>query len=281
MGIIVITARWRVKLKQELFMKSLIHPSAVIAEDAVLGENVSVAPFAVIESGAEIGANCQIGAHAVVHRYVKMGQGNVLHPHAVLGGLPQDTQFKPQTVSWLVIGDNNQFREGFTAHRATVAEGQTTIGSHCYFMNNSHVAHDCIIGDYTIFANNVAIGGFVDIGNNVFMGGAVVAHQFCRIGAFAIVQGTTGLNKDVIPFTLIAGYPAKHYRLNTVGLKRAGITGERYKVLSDAFRLLRKKQSLESLAETVELRYLKDWLAVKSKRGVHGFTHLTEVLSLS
>ncbi len=259
-------------------MNSLIHPSAVIAADAVLGEHVTVAPFAVIESGVEIGAHCQIGAHAVVQRYVKMGSGNVVHPHAVLGGLPQDTRFDAQTVSWLEIGDNNQFREGFTAHRASVANAQTRIGSNCFFMNNSHVAHDCIIGNHTIFANNVAIGGFVEVGDNVFMGGSVVAHQFCRIGSFAIVQGTTGLNMDVIPFTLIAGYPAKHYRLNTIGLKRAGIVGDRYQVLSDAFRLLRKKQSLDNLPETPELSYLKAWLAIKSKRGTHGFASVNSAI---
>jgi UDP-N-acetylglucosamine acyltransferase len=225
----------------------------------------------VIESGAEMGANCQVGAHAVVHGHVKMGAGNILHPHAVLGGLPQDTSFKAETVSWLIIGNNNVFREGFTAHRASRENAETRIGSGCFFMNNSHVAHDCTIGNNTIFANNVAIGGHVEVGNNVFMGGAVVAHQFCRIGSYAIVQGTTGLNMDVIPFMLIGGRPARHYKLNTVGLRRAGITGDRYKVLSTAFRLLKSKQSLDGLEETEELRQLKDWLAVKSKRGLHGF----------
>jgi UDP-N-acetylglucosamine acyltransferase len=138
-------------------------------------------------------------------------------------------------------------------------------------MNNSHVAHDCTIGNNTIFANNVAIGGHVEVGNNVFMGGAVVVHQFCRVGSYAIVQGTTGLNKDVIPFMLVGGRPARHYKLNTVGLRRAGITGDRYKVLSAAFRLLKNRKSLEGLDETEELRELKDWLAVNSKRGLHGF----------
>lgn len=252
-------------------MTQHIHPTAYIASDVTLGDNVSVGPFAVIESGAVLGANCQIGAHAVVHGHVKMGEGNILHPHAVLGGLPQDTSFKPETVSWLIIGDNNAFREGFTAHRASKEHAETRIGSDCYFMNNSHVAHDCNVGNKTIFANNVAIGGFVEVGNNVFMGGNVVAHQFCRIGSYAIVQGTTGLNMDVIPFMLIGGRPARHYKLNTVGLRRAGITGDRYKVLSDAFRLLRTKQSLDELEETAELKQLKDWLAVKSKRGLHGF----------
>jgi UDP-N-acetylglucosamine acyltransferase len=207
----------------------------------------------------------------VVHSHVKMGAGNILHPHAVLGGLPQDTSFKAETVSWLTIGDNNVFREGFTAHRASKENAETRIGSGCFFMNNSHVAHDCTIGNNTIFANNVAIGGHVEVGNNVFMGGAVVVHQFCRVGSYAIVQGTTGLNMDVIPFMLIGGRPARHYKLNTVGLRRAGITGDRYKVLSAAFRLLKSKQSLDALEETEELKQLKAWLAVKSRRGLHGF----------
>ncbi|MEY4209799.1 MAG: hypothetical protein RLZ92_177 [Pseudomonadota bacterium] len=257
-------------------MTALIHPTAYIASNVKLGENVSVGPFAVIEAGAVIGANSQIGAHAVVHGRVKMGQANVLHPHAVLGGLPQDLGFKAETQTWLEIGDRNVFREGFTAHRATVAESATRIGSDCYFMNNSHVAHDCTVGNKTIFANNVAIGGFVEVGNNVFMGGAVVVHQFCRVGSYAIVQGTTGINMDVIPFMLIGGRPAKHYRLNIVGLRRAGIVGDDYKVLSSAFRRLKNKQSLDDLEVTAQLQYLKDWLAVDSKRGLHGFIDIAK-----
>jgi UDP-N-acetylglucosamine acyltransferase len=248
-----------------------IHPTACIADHVTLGENVKIGPFAVIAEHVEIGAESCIGSHAVVMPHVKMGVGNILHPHAVLGDLPQDTSFNEKTVTYLSIGDNNVFREGFTAHRSTIENGATTIGSGCFFMNNSHVAHDCSIGNATIFANNVAIGGFVDIGNNVFMGGAVVVHQFCRIGSYAIVQGTTGINMDVMPFMLIGGRPAKHYKLNSVGLRRAGITGSRYKVLAEALRLLKKKQNLDSLEETEELRQLKEWLSVKSKRGVHGF----------
>ncbi len=255
-------------------MTSLIHPTAYIESDAVLGDGVVVGPFAVIEAGAVIGANTQIGAHAVIHGHVRMGAGNIVHPHAVLGGLPQDLGFKAETVSWLEIGDRNVFREGFTAHRSTVAEGGTRIASDCYFMNNSHVAHDCSVGNKTIFANNVAIGGFVEVGNNVFMGGAVVVHQFCRIGAYAIVQGTTGINMDVIPYMLIGGRPARHYRLNLIGLRRAGMSAESIQVLSSAFRLLKKKKSLDELQLTKELQYLIEWLAIKSKRGLHGFIEL-------
>ncbi|WP_411726752.1 acyl-ACP--UDP-N-acetylglucosamine O-acyltransferase [Methyloglobulus sp.] len=252
-------------------MAQHIHPSACIASDVTLGDNITIGPFAVLEAGVELGDGCQVGAHAVVQRYVKMGAGNILHPHAVLGGLPQDTSFKAETVSWLICGDNNVFREGFTAHRSSKENGETRIGSGCFFMNNSHVAHDCTIGDGTIFATNVAIGGFVEVGDKVFIGGGVVAHQFCRIGSYAIIQGTTGLNMDVIPFMLVGGRPARHYKLNTIGLRRAGITGDRYNALSSAFRLIKNKQPLDNLEDTEEIRYLKEWLAVKSKRGLHGF----------
>jgi len=255
-------------------MTQNIHPTACIADNVTLGENITIGPFVVLEKNVELGDDCQIGSHSVVQSYVKMGQGNILHPHVVLGGLPQDTSFKAETVSWLKIGDGNVFREGFTAHRSATENEITRIGSGCFFMNNSHVAHDCSVGDATIFANNVAIGGHVEVGNNVFMGGNVVAHQFCRIGSYAIVRGTTGLSMDAMPFMLIGNHPARHYKLNTVGLRRAGIKGERYKVLSDAFRLLKKKASLDSLPETEELKLLKEWLAVKSKRGIHGFVGL-------
>ncbi len=257
-------------------MTQLIHPTACLAESVVLPEDVRIGPFAVIEDDVEIGAGCNIGSHAVLRRHVRMGSGNVLHPHVVLGNLPQDVGFREETVSYLQIGDDNVFREGFTAHRATQENGATRIGSGCYFMNHSHVAHDCEIGDATIFANNVAIGGFVSVGRNVFMGGAVVVHQFCRVGAYAIVQGTTGLNMDVIPYMLIGGRPARHYRLNSIGLRRAGISGNRYKVLEQAFRRLRSRQSLDGLEETEELRLLKEWLAVKSKRGLHGFVEIAK-----
>jgi len=257
-------------------MTQNIHPTAYIAEQAVLGKNITIGPFAVIENHVQIGDNCKIGAHAVVMPYTKMGSGNILHPHTVLGDLPQDTSFKEETVSWLKIGNDNVFREGFTAHRASEENATTLIGSNCFFMNNSHVAHDCRIGNHTIFANNVAVGGFVQVDDRVFMGGSVVAHQFCRIGSYAIIRGTTALSKDVIPFCLIAGSPAKHYRLNTIGLKRSGITGDRYKVISTAFRRLRKNESIDDLENTEEIKYLKEWLAVKSKRGAHNFMKLEQ-----
>ncbi len=256
-------------------MAQNIHPTAYIAPNVSLPNHISIGPFAVIAEHVTLGNHCKLGAHAVVQPYVKMGEANILHPHVVLGDLPQDTSFKAETVSWLEIGNNNVFREGFTAHRSSIEKSVTSIGSDCFFMNNSHVAHDCVVGNKTIFANNVAIGGFVEVGDNVFMGGAVVVHQFCRVGSFAIVQGTTGLNKDVIPYMLIGGRPARHYRLNSIGLRRAGIKGNRYKVLSSAFRLLKNKGDLSELEQTEEIKFLNQWLAVESQRGSHGFIEIS------
>lgn len=246
-----------------------IHPTAQIAAGAKIGPGCTIGAFAIVEDDVEIGAGSHIEAHAVVRRYVKMGQGNRVHPHAVLGGLPQDLGFDPQQATWLEIGDHNVFREGVTVSRAT--NGATRIGSHCYLMNNSHVGHDCRLGDHNILAANVALGGHVLVGDRVFFGGAAVVHQFCRIGSYAMIRGMAGVNKDVLPYSLVGGAPIKHYRLNTVGLRRNGVEGERYRALSHAFRRLRQRQALDDVPDTPELVDLRAWLAEPSKRSLAGF----------
>ncbi len=249
-----------------------VHASALIASQARLGSGVTVGAFAVIEDEVEIGDQCRIGAHAVVHRYVRMGKGNQIHPHAVIGGLPQDLGFDAERATSVEIGDRNVFREGVTINRATATA--TRIGSNGYFMNNSHVAHDCVVGDHAIFATGATLGGHVQVGDRVFLGGGVMVHQFCRIGSLSMVRGTSGISKDVIPYTLIGGFPVRHYRLNTVGLRRAGVEGERLRALSNAFRRLRRRESLDDLPPTPELLHLWAWLAAESRRGIHGFAEL-------
>jgi UDP-N-acetylglucosamine acyltransferase len=255
-------------------MKPQIHPSAYVAPGAKLGEGVTVGPFAVIESQVEIGDDCRIGAHAVIQSKVAMGRANVVHPTAVLGGLPQDLSFDPETDAWLEIGDGNVFREGVTVNRATKPGESTRIGSLCYLMNNSHVGHDCTVGDQVIFASGATLGGHVQVGDRVFLGGGVMTHQFCRVGAYAMLQGLAGINKDALPFMMVGGRPGKHYRLNLVGLRRAGIDGERLKAISAAIRRLRAKLPLDDLAETPELAYLRAWLAAESKRGTLPFVDI-------
>lgn len=248
-----------------------LHATAQIAASARLGRGVKVGAFAVIEAEVVVGDGCVIDSHAVIRRYVKMGPGNRVHPQAVLGGLPQDLGFDPEAESWLEIGANNVFREGVTINRASQPGQATRIGSNNYFMNLSHVGHDCTVGDHTILASSVALGGFVEVGDRVFLGGGAMVHQFCRIGTLAMIRGTSGVSKDVLPYTLVGGNPVKHYRLNSVGLKRAGIVGDRYRTLSQAFRWLRLGKGLAELAATEEIDTLRQWLAAPSQRGVHGF----------
>lgn len=258
--------------------KTMIHPTAQVAAGAELGSGVRIGPYAIVEDDVQIGSNSVVEGHAVIHRFVAMGNGNRVHPHSVIGGLPQDIRFDAKQTTFVSIGDGNVFREGVTVNRATRSNGVTRIGSGCYFMNNSHVAHDCQVGDETIFANNVAIGGHTAVGDKVFLGGGAMVHQFCRIGSLVMVAGTIGVLQDLIPYTTVFETPARHYRLNAVGLKRAGITGERYRVLSRAFRRLKARQSVEDLPETPELVHLKRWLAAESKRGISAFVGTKKTL---
>lgn len=252
-------------------MAMLHHPTAVIDPSAKLGDGVRVGPYAVIEGPAEIGEGCEIGAHAVIHAFVRMGCNNAVYPHAVLGGLPQDLSFDPATTTFLDIGQGNVFREGVTISRATAVGGSTGVGSYNYLMNNTHLGHDCRLGDYNVLASGATLGGHVHVGDRVFFGGGVMVHQFCRIGSYAILQGLAGINKDVIPFTLVGGRPGKHYRLNLVGLRRAGVDGDRLRAISAAFRRLRARADLAGLPETDEMNYLRVWLAEPSKRGYLAF----------
>jgi UDP-N-acetylglucosamine acyltransferase len=245
----------------------MIHSTAVISADVELGIGVSVGAFAVIEGPGRIGDGSVIETHALIRPHVYLGRNNRVHPSAVLGGLPQDLAFDPATVTRLDIGDDNVFREGVTISRATHPAGATRVGSGNYFMNNTHVGHDSSLGDGNILASGATLGGHVQVGDRVFFGGGVMVHQFCRVGSFAILQGLAGINKDVLPFTMVGGRPGKHYRLNLVGMRRAGIDGARLKAVSAAFRRIKARQDLDGLPDTVELVYLREWLATGSKRG--------------
>ena len=245
----------------------MIHSTAIIDPNVELGEAVTVGAFAVIEGPGRIGDGCVIHPHAMLRSFVRLGSRNHVYPHAVLGGLPQDLAFDPGTETWLQVGDDNVFRESVTISRATQSGGATRIGSGNYFMNNSHAGHDCHIGDGNILASGATLGGHAEVGDRVFMGGGVMVHQFCRVGSYAILQGLAGINKDVLPFTMVGGRPGKHYRLNLVGMRRAGIDGERLKAVSAAYRRIRARLPFEDLPDTPELAYLREWLAAKSRRG--------------
>jgi UDP-N-acetylglucosamine acyltransferase len=250
---------------------SRIHPTAIVA-GAKLGADVQIGPYAVLEDDVEIGPGTAIGPHAVIHRYTRIGARNRIHAHAVLGDVPQHGAYNPADVTWLEIGDENVFREMVTVHRALHPGAVTRIGSNCVLMAASHVGHDCEIGNHVVLTNAVLIGGHVTVGDRAVFGGASGAHQLTRVGPLAMVAGFTAVRKDALPFCLIGGEPARHHRLNGIGLRRNGINGDKYKALEQAFRRLRAGERLNDLPQTDEVRFLLDWLQQPSKRGLSGFS---------
>ena len=252
-------------------MTAGIHPTAIISQNAELAEGVTVGPYAVIEDQVTIGAGTFVGPGAVIHSHVRIGRENQIHAHAVIGDLPQDLTFNGEQTS-VEIGDGNVIREGVTIHRSTEMDRPTRIGNGCYLMAYSHAAHGVRVGDGVILTNNVLLAGHVEVGEKAVLGANAGVHQFTRVGAFSMVAAYVAIRKDVLPFSLIGGQPLRHYRLNTVGLRRNGITGQRYRALEMALRCLRGgSRDLGSVPRTPEVRLLEEWLGAKSRRGIYGF----------
>ena len=214
-----------------------IHHTAIVSSSAQLGTSVTVGPYVVIEDDVEIGTYCEIAAHTVIKRFTRLGARNRIFEHVVLGGEPQDVKFGNET-SYLEIGDDNLIREFSTFHRAC-GEGQTTrVGSRNFFMVGMHVAHNCSIGDDNIFANEVALAGYIEIEDHVFVSNNVGAHQFVRMGRYAMVGGKSKIVQDVLPFFITDGNPPRVRGLNSVGLRRAGFSSEARAALKQAFQIL-------------------------------------------
>ncbi len=194
-------------------------------------------PTAIIEDNVEIGPDCEIAAYAVIKRHTRIGARNRIFEHAVIGGEPQDVKFKGET-SYLEIGDDNLIREYCTFHRAN-GEGETTrIGSRNFFMVGVHVAHNCVIGDDNIFANEVALAGHITIEDHVFLSNNVGAHQFVRMGRYAMIGGKSKIVQDVLPFFITDGNPSRLRGVNSVGLRRGGFTEDERRALKEAYKLL-------------------------------------------
>ncbi|MEX0907752.1 MAG: acyl-ACP--UDP-N-acetylglucosamine O-acyltransferase [Gemmatimonadota bacterium] len=214
-----------------------VHATAVVDEQAVLGEGVEIGPYAVIGPDVHIGQGTRIGAHVVIERDTRLGSECRVHPGAVLGGDPQDLKYGGEQAP-LIIGDRTVIRECATLNRGTSSRGRTSIGSDCLIMAYAHVAHDCALGDHVILSNSVNMGGHCDIGDWVIVGGLTAIHQFVQIGAHAFVGGCSAVRKDVPPFVKSAGDPLKLFGLNSVGLQRRGFADEERAALRRAYRLL-------------------------------------------
>lgn len=215
-----------------------IHPTALVADGAEIADGARIGPFCVIGPRAKIGAGTTLTSHVVVEGRTTLGAGNMVHAFAVLGGPPQHTAYQGEDTA-LVIGDNNIIREHATMNIGTVnGGGMTRVGSNGFYMIESHVGHDCVVGDNVILTKQATLGGHCEIGDFVIVGGLAAVHQFSRVGKHAMIGGLAAVVKDVIPYGSVWGNHAHLEGLNLVGLKRRGFDRETINTLRAAYRLL-------------------------------------------
>ncbi len=250
----------------------MIHPTAIIHPKAKLDPTVRVGPYAVIDEGVELGANCIVGPHVYLTGLTKAGSGNVFHASCVIGDAPQDLKYKNEPTG-LRIGDNNVFREHVTVHRSTKTTEDTVIGSRCFFMHNSHVGHNCAVGDDVIIVNGAMLAGHVIVQDKAFISGSSLVHQFCRVGTLSMMQGGSAISKDLPPFCVALRWN-EMCGLNVVGLRRAGLAPQERLELKQAYKLLFRSGKIvrEALAEAQKTfsgaatKVLMDFVG-SSKRG--------------
>ena len=216
----------------------MIHSHAVIDPSARIGENVSIGPFSVIGKDVEIGDGTRIGPHVVINGPTSIGRDNQIFQFASLGDMPQDKKYAGEPTR-LEIGDRNVIREYCTMNRGTTQDdGVTSVGNDNWIMAYTHMAHDCKVGNHTIFANNAQIAGHVHVEDYVILGAFTAVHQFVHIGLRSFSAMGTIITKDVPPYVMVSGNPASPHGLNVEGLKRSGETPEVQKALRQAYKIL-------------------------------------------
>jgi UDP-N-acetylglucosamine acyltransferase len=261
----------------ELRAGTEIDPRAIVRPGAEVGEGTTVGPFALVGPDVRIGRNCRIGASAVVDGCTEIGDDTQIFPFASIGLMPQDLKYRGEPTR-LVIGRRNVFREFVTIHRGTeMGGGLTSIGDRNLFMAYAHVAHDCRIGNDTIFGNAATLGGHVWVEDFATISAFSGVHQFCRVGEHAFIGGYSVVTKDALPYAKTVGNRARIYGLNTIGLIRRGFSEETLSKLKRAYRYLlvsrlNTSRALREIEQDVtlaspEVAYLVDFIR-SSQRGV-------------
>lgn len=253
-----------------------IHPTAIIDPSAEIDSSVEIGPYSIIGANVKIDAGTRVAGHVIINGPTIIGKHNQIFQYCSLGEAPQDKKYKNEP-TLLEIGDNNTVREFCTFNRGTVQDkGTTKIGNDNWIMAYVHIAHDCLIGNHTIFANNSSLAGHVDIDDYAILGGFTLIHQFCKVGSHVITAVGSVVFKDIPPYVTASGYDAKPHGINAEGLKRRGFSPETILQIKRAYKALyRKGLTLDEAkveiatlqASTPEIGLLADFLNV-STRGI-------------
>ena len=230
-----------------------IHRTAIVSPQATLASDVEVGPYSIIGAGVEIGPGCIVGPHVVIKGPTRIGTGNHFYQFASIGDAPQDLKYKGEPTR-LEIGDRNVFRESCTMNRGTAHDhGVTRIGNDNLFMAYTHVAHDCVVGNKCVFANCATLGGHVHVGDWVILAGFSGVHQFCKVGQHAFLANNAAVTRDVPPYVMAVGQPARPHSINTNGLKRRGFTAQQIQNIRHAYKVLyRSKLKLAEATRQLE-----------------------------
>jgi UDP-N-acetylglucosamine acyltransferase len=253
-----------------------IHPTAIVHPGAEIDEGVEIGPFSIIGPNVRIGRNTVVMSSVVVEGWTTVGSENVIFPNAVLGTAPQDLSYRGQR-AYVRIGDRNEVREGVTVHRAADEDGVTSVGDDNLLMACAHVAHNCHIGNQVVMANYAGLAGHAVVEDQAILGGLSGVHQFVRIGRLCMVGGLAKITKDLPPFAIVDGNPARIYGLNSRGLRRRGVAESARLALKRSFRLLTMaglnlEQALAAIRSSQldcpEVAHLVDFLEAPTRMGV-------------
>jgi len=238
-----------------------IHPTAIIENGALLGENVEVGAYAYIGAEVKIGSGTIVAHHATIDGNTTLGRDNQIFPYAFIGGKTHDLKYKGGNPG-LVIGDRNVFREYTTAHLATADGSNTVVGDDNNILAYSHIAHDCKVGNKIVMSSHAALGGHVVVEDNAVIGWGSGAHQFCRVGAYAMLSASSKLVKDLPPFFMADGSPAEVCAINKINMQRNNFTVEEIDIAYSAFKLIYKRR----LSRTHAIEALEERAAANPSR---------------
>ena len=254
----------------------MIHETAIVSEHADVAEGVSVGPYSIIGPDVSIDSETIIESHVVITGRTKIGKQNHFYPFSTIGESPQDMKYEGENTK-LEIGDRNTIRESCTINKGTAQDvGVTRLGNDNWIMAYVHIAHDCQIGNNTVFANNTTLGGHIEVGDYVIFGGFSGAHQFCKIGSHSFLGIYSGVAKDLPPYVIVSGQPAVPRGINLEGLKRRGFTSEQIRNIKTAYKFLytsglrleEAQEKISGLDEVSnELQVMLDFLQA-STRGI-------------